>query len=173
MRSWVSGIAAAVVLVASPAAAQESRPFDLEAGIVVGIILVPYPTVGVVAGPWSVRVSGGLSLVPVDNCYGFQVNLGRVVREVGDAKHTVGAVWAGFRSACGSQGPYTPTSGPKWGGQYFGAAYDFQVHGFFIEAGPAFGVSNPVSSVFGNRILNHVYGQIGYVYRFGKQNQDD
>ena len=58
MRLWISGIAA-VVLLAGPAQAQESRPFGLEAGVVMGIIGVPYPTVGVVAGPWSVRVSGG------------------------------------------------------------------------------------------------------------------
>lgn len=169
MRSWVAGIAAAVVLVASPAGAQESHPFDIEAGIVVGIIAVPYPTVALVTGPWSVRVSGGRALVLVDNCYGFQVNVGRVLRDEGGAKHTVGAVWAGFRSACGSTNDYTPTRSPKRGGQYFGAAYDFQVKGFFIEAGPAWGVSNPFFSVFGNDILNHLYGQIGYIYRFGKQ----
>ena len=172
MRRWVSGIAAAILLVASPARAQESRPVDVEAGVVMGIFGVRYPTVAVVAAPWSVRASG--VVVPgVVHCYGFQVNVGRVLREVGNAKHTVGAVWAGFRSACGSENAYRPASSPEFGGQYFGAAYDFQVKGFFIEAGPAFGVRNPVLSLFGSGILNHVYGQIGYVHRFGKKYQDD
>ena len=121
MRRWVSGIAAAILLVASPARAQESRPLAVEAGVVMGIFGVRYPTVAVVAAPWSVRASG--VLVPgVVHCYGLQVNVGRVLREVGNAKHTVGAVWAGFRSACGSENAYRPASSPEFGGQYFGAA---------------------------------------------------
>jgi hypothetical protein len=172
MRRWVSGIATAILLVASPARAQESRPFGLEAGVVMGIFGVRYPTVAVVAAPWSVRVSG-VRVPRLVDCYGLQVNVGRVLREVGNAKHTVGAVWADFRSACVPENQYGSTYYRETGGQYLGAAYDFQVKGFFIEAGPAFGVRNPVLSRFGSGILNHVYGQIGYVHRFGKKYQDD
>ena len=172
MRPWVSGIAAAVLLVASPARAQESRPFGLEAGVVMGIIGVPYPSVGVVAAPWSVRVSGGRAPGLV-NCHGVQVNVGRVLREEGNAKHTVGAVWADFRSGCWTENAYNSGRNRESGGRYFGLAYDFQVKGFFIEAGPAFGVRNPVLSVVSGGLLNHVYGQIGYVHRFGKKYRDD
>ena len=170
MRPWVSGIAAAILLVASPARAQESRPFGLEAGVVMGIIGVPYPTVGVVAAPWSVRVSGGRG--PGLNCRGLQVNVGRVLREEGNAKHTVGAIWADFRNGCWTDA-YASSRNRESGGRYLGLAYDFQVKGFFIEAGPAFGARNPVSSVSSGGLLNHVYGQIGYVHRFGKKYRDD
>jgi hypothetical protein len=172
MRRWVFGIAAAILLIASPARAQESRPLGLEAGVVMGIFGIRYPTVAVVAAPWSVRVSGVRVPRRVD-CYGLQVNVGRVLREVGNAKHTVGAVWADFRTACVPGDQYGSTNYREAGGHYFGAAYDLQVKGFFIEAGPAFGVRNPVLSLFGSGILNHVYGQIGYVHRFGKKYQDD
>jgi hypothetical protein len=172
MRLWVSGIAAALLLVASPSRAEESRPFGLEAGVVMGIIGVPYPTVAVVAAPWSIRVSGGRAPGLV-NCHGFQANIGRVLREKGNAKHTAGAVWADFRNGCWIANAYPSSRNPESGGRYFGFAYDFQVKGFFIEAGPAFGISNPVSSTFGGGPLNHIYGQIGYVHRFGKKYQDD
>jgi hypothetical protein len=172
MRLWVSGIAAVALLGASPARGQESRPFGLEAGVVMGIIAVPYPTAAIVAAPWSVRVSGGRAPGIVD-CYGLQVNVGRIVREEGNAKHTVGAVWADFRDGCLTGNTYTPGRNRDSGGQYFGFAYDFQVKGFFIEAGPAFGARNPVSSVFTGGLLDHVYGQVGYVHRFGKKYRDD
>ena len=172
MRCWVSGIAAAVLLVASPARAQESRPFGLEVGVVQGILNVPYPTVTVVAAPWSIRVSGG-RMPRLRNCYGLQVNVGRVLREVGDAKHTVGAVWADFRNACEPANASASIHYPERGGRYFGAAYDFQVNGFFIEAGPAFGVKNPYLSWLGISPLSYLYGQIGWVHRFGKKSVDD
>jgi hypothetical protein len=172
MRLCVPAIAAAVLLVASPARTQESRRFGLEAGVVMGIIAVPYPTVGVVAAPWSIRVSGGRAPGVVD-CDGLQVNLGRVLREKGNAKHTVGAVWAHFRDGCWTDNPYTSGRNRESGGRYFGFAYDFQVKGFFVEAGPAFGARNPVSSAFTGGLLDHVYGQIGYVHRFGKKYLDD
>jgi hypothetical protein len=172
MRLSVPAIAAAVLLVSSPARAQESRPFGVEAGVVMGIIAVPYPTVGVVAAPWSVRVSGGRA-PGVVNCYGVQVNLGRVLREKGNAKHTVGAVWAGFRDGCWTDNTYTSSRSRQSGGRYFGLAYDFQVKGFFVEAGPGFGSRNPVSSAFTGGLFDHVYGQIGYVHRFGRKYRDD
>ena len=172
MRLWVSGLAAVVLLGASSAQAQESRPFGLEAGVVMGIIAVPYPTVGVVAAPWSIRVSGGRAPGVVD-CDGLQVNVGRVLREEGNAKHTVGAIWAHFHDGCWTNNAYTSGRNRESGGRYIGFAYDFQVKGFFIEAGPAFGARNPVSSVFTGGVLDHVYGQIGYVHRFGKKYRDD
>lgn len=172
MRLGVAAIVAAVLVVASPARAQESRPFALEAGVVMGIIAVPYPTVGVVAAPWSVRFSGGRAPGVVD-CYGLQVNAGRVIREKGNAKHTVGAIWAHFRDGCWIENAYPVARNRESGGRYFGFAYDFQVKGFFIEAGPAFGARNPVSSAFTGGLLDHVYGQIGYVHRFGKKYQDE
>jgi hypothetical protein len=173
MRLRVVGVAAAVLLATGPARAQESRPFGLEAGVVMGIIGVPYPTAGVVVGPWSVRVSGGRGPGQVD-CHGFQVNAGRVLREQGNAKHTVGAVWADFRNGCWWGTASTSSRNRESGGQYYGIAYDFQVKGFFIEAGPAFGARNPVSSTFtGGGVLDRVYGQVGYVHRFGKKYRDD
>ena len=172
MGRWVSRIAAVILLVAGPARAQESRPFGLEAGVVMGIIGVPYPTVGIVAAPWSVRVSGGRAPGLV-NCHGLQVNVGRVFREEGNAKHTVGAIWADFRDGCWTENAYTSSRNRESGGRYFGLAYDFQVKGFFIEAGPAVGARNPVSSAFTGGLLNHVYGPIGYVHRFGKKYRAD
>ena len=117
MRLCVPAIAAAVLLVASPARTQESRRFGLEAGVVMGIIAVPYPTVAVVAAPWSVRVSGGRA-PGVADCDGLQVNLGRVLREKGNAKHTVGAVWAHFRDGCWTDNPYTSGRNRESGGNY-------------------------------------------------------
>ena len=155
MKRWTLGVAAAILFIAKPAGAQQSRAVAFEVGAVMGIIAQPYASVGVVAAPWSVRVSGGGAL-PCD-CSGLQLNVGRVLRDEGNAKHTVGVVWARFRSLTN--------------GQYFGVAYDFQVKGFFIEAGPAFGAKNPVAS--GGGPLTHVYGQIGYVHRFGKKYEDD
>jgi hypothetical protein len=172
MRRSVSGIAAVILLVASPARAQESRLFALEAGVVMGIIGVPYPTVGIIAAPWSIRVSGGRAPGLV-NCYGVQVNAGRVFRDAGNAKHTVGAMWADFRNGCWTENESPSTRNREGGGRYFGLAYDFQVKGFFIEVGPAFGVRNPVLSLLSGGALNHVYGQIGYVHRFGKKYRDD
>jgi len=172
MRLWISGIATVVLLFAGPARAQESRPFGLEAGVVMGIIGVPYPTAGVVAGPWSVRVSGGRAPGLVD-CHGLQLNAGRVLRELGNAKHTVGFVWADFRNGCWTDNASASSRNRESGGRYIGFAYDFQVKGFFIEVGPAFGASNPVSSTFTGGLLNHVYGQMGYVHRFGKKYRDD
>ena len=164
MKRWTLGVAAAILFIAKPAGAQQSRPVAFEVGAVMGIIAQPYASVGVVAAPWSVRVSGGGAL-PCD-CSGLQLNVGRVLRDEGNAKHTVGVVWGRFRDA--QYQPYRPTNG-----QYFGVAYDFQVKGFFIEVAPAFGAKNPVASDLGGGPLTHVYGQIGYVHRFGKKYEDD
>ncbi len=172
MRLWISGIAAVVLLIAGPARAQEPRPFGLEAGVVMGIIAVPYPTVGVVAGPWSVRVSGGRapdSSIATDSssmpgaCSGNR------------ATPSTRSAWSGptFATAAGRTTPPHPAAIARAADDTSAFAYDFQVKGFFIEAGPAFGASNPVSSTFTGGLLNHVYGQMGYVHRFGKKYRDD
>jgi hypothetical protein len=160
MKPWIVGVAAIVLFVARPLSAQESRPVAVEAGVVMGIVQ-PYASVGVVAGPWSVRASGGAGR----GCNGQQLNLGRVLRDEGNAKHTIGVVWARFYNGCfyGEHNVHTIT------GRYAGLAYDFQAKGFFLEFGPAFGARNPVGAAFGSGPLTHVYGQIGYVYRFGKK----
>lgn len=164
MKPWTVGVAAAILFIAKSVCAQESRPVAFEVGVVQGILPTPYASVGVVAGPWSVRVSGGAS---GDGRNGQQLNVGRVVRQVdeGNAKHTVGVVWARVHNAY----QYGFWGNRSISGQYFGLAYDFQVKGFFIEAGPAFGMKNPWSP---GTPLTHVYGQIGYVYRFGKTYED-
>ena len=80
-------------------------------------------------GPSARRVGPGRG------CDGQQLNVGRVIRDEGNAKHTIGAVWARFHNGCwyGEHNPHTNT------GRYVGLAYDFQVRGFFLEFGPAFG----------------------------------
>jgi hypothetical protein len=163
MKSWIVGAAAIALFVPTPIFAQPPRPVALEAGVVMGIFVQPYASLGVVAGPWSVRASGGAE----GACNGQQVNVGRVLRDEGNAKHTIGAVWARFHTGCwyGEHNPRTKT------GRYVGLAYDFQVRGFFLEFGPAFGSKNPVGTGLGP--LAHVYGQLGYVYRFGKKYVDD
>jgi hypothetical protein len=162
MKRWIVG--AVVLLSASAVSAQESRPVSLEAGMVMGLVQ-PYASLGVVAGPWSVRVSGGAG----HNCNGQQVNLGWVLRDQENAKHTIGAMWGRFHDGCfyGEHNPLTTT------GRYVGFAYDFQARGFFIEFGPAFGAANPVGAAFGRGPLTHVYGQLGYIYRFGKKYVND
>ena len=172
MKPWTVGVAAAFLFIAQPVCAQESRPVALELGGVAGIINQPYASVGVVAAPWAIRVSSG-GQPELVNCYGLQLNVGRVLRDAGNAKHTIGAMWGDFRYACWYQTPYTATRNRQIGGQYAGVAYDFQVKGFFIEVGPAFGAKNPVLSELGGGPLTHVYGQIGYVHRFGKKYEDD
>jgi hypothetical protein len=164
MKPWIVGVAAALLLVARPLSAQESRPVAVEAGMVMGLVS-PYASVGIVAGPWSLRASGGVA----HDCNGQQVNVGRVIREKGNAKHTLGVMWARFHDGCfyGEHNVHTST------GHYAGLAYDFQARGFFIEFGPAFGSRNPVGVAFGRGPLTRVYGQLGYVYRFGKKYSDD
>jgi hypothetical protein len=167
MKRLIVGLGAALLCVAQPLFAQESRPaapVAFEAGVVLGVVQ-PNILVGVVAGPWSVRASGGAAR----GCNGQQLNAGRVLRDQDNAKHTIGVVWARFHNGCyyGEHNPRTIT------GQYVGLAYDFQVRGFFLEFGPAFGARNPVGVIFGSGPLDHVYGQIGYVYRFGKKYVND
>ena len=106
MKSWIVGAAAVVLFVATPVFAQESRPVAVEAGVVMGIVQ-PYASLGVVAGPWSVRASGGAGR----GCNGQQLNVGRVLRDEDNAKHTIGAVWARFHNGCwyGEHNPHTIT----------------------------------------------------------------
>ena len=171
LKPWTVGVVAASLFIAKPVCAQQSRRVGVEAGVVMGIIAEPYATVGIVAAPWSIRVSGG-GQPELVNCYGLQANVGRVLRDEGNTKHTVGAVWAGFRNACWKHTPYTAARNQQIG-QYFGAAYDFQVKGFFVEVGPAFGAKNPSFDLPGDSgPLAHWYGQVGYVYRFGKKYEE-
>jgi hypothetical protein len=160
MKPVMDGLAIALLLVSGAVDAQESRPLALEAGMVIGVVQL-YASLGVVAGPWSVRVSGGAGR----GCNGQQLNVGRVLRDEDNAKHTIGIMWARFHNGCfyGEHHPRTIT------GRYVGLAYTFQVRGFFLEFGPGFGAKNPVGVVFGSGPLTHVYGQLGYVYRFGKK----
>jgi hypothetical protein len=162
MKRWIIG--AAIVLTASSVGAQESRPVSLEAGIVMGLVQ-PYASVGVVAGPWSVRASGGAGR----ECNGQQVNVGWVLRDRENAKHTIGTVFGRFHDGCfyGEHSPRTTTGG------YAGLAYSFQARGFFLEFGPAFGSANPVGTAFGRGPLTRVFGQLGYIHRFGKKYLDD
>lgn len=164
MKSWMVGAVSAFVLIAQPLSAQESRPVAVEAGIVMGVAQ-QYASLGVVTGPWSVRASGGAGR----GCDGQQLNVGRVLRDEDNAKHTIGVVWGRFHNGCyyGEHSPRTLT------GRYLGLAYDFQVKGFFLEFGPAFGAKNPVGVIFGSGPLNHVYGQMGFIYRFGKKYVND
>ena len=162
MKPWMVGVAAAFLFMAKSVCAQESRPVAFEVGVVQGIIPTPYASVGVVAGPWSIRLSGGAS---GDGRNGQQLNVGRVLRDEDNATHTVGVVWARVRNAY----QYGWYGNRSISGEYFGLAYDFQVKGFFIEVGPAFGMKNPW---FNGTPLTQVYGQMGYVYRFGKTYED-
>jgi hypothetical protein len=163
MKQWIVG-AATFLFVSRPLSAQDARPVAFEAGMVMGIVQ-PYASVGIVAGPWSIRASGGAGR----GCNGQQVNFGRVLRDAGNAKHTLGVVSARFHDGCfyGEHNSRTIT------GRYYGLAYDFQARGFFLEFGPAFGARNPVGAAFGSGPLTHVYGQVGYVYRFGKRYSDE
>jgi hypothetical protein len=162
MKRWIVG--AAIVLTATSASAQEPRPLSVEVGIVMGLVQ-PYLSFGVVAGPVSVRASGGAGR----GCDGQQVNLGWVLRDQENAKHTMGAVWGRFHDGFwyGEHNPRTVT------GRYVGLAYSFQVRGFFLEFGPAFGAANPVGTAFGRGPLTRVFGQLGYVHRFGKKYLND
>jgi hypothetical protein len=164
MKPLIAGVAATLLCVARPLSAQGSRPLTFEAGVVMGLVS-PYASFGVVAGPWSVRASGGVNRA----CNGQQLNLGRVLRDKDNAKHTIGVVWARFHDGCfyGENSVRTTT------GHYTGLAYDFQARGFFLEFGPAFGSRNPVGAAFGRGPLTHVYGQLGYIYRFGKSYSND
>ena len=152
--------------IAQPICAQTTgRPVHVEAGIVMGIIAEPYATVALVPGPWSIRLSGGGEHEFAD-CHGLQLNVGRVLRDEENAKHAISAMWGEFRSDCWNGSSY-----PQYrqrGGQYLGVAYDFQVKGFLVEVGPAFGAKNPFLSI-GRGPFSHWYGQVGYVYRFGKK----
>ena len=158
MRTWM-GVAAVWFATATTAWGQDTRRVAVEAGVVAGVV-TPYATVGVVAAPWSIRVSGAES---PHNCNGLQLNVGRVVRDQANAKHTIGAMWGRFRRDC----QYRQAGRPKTG-EYFGLAYDFQAKGFFLEVAPAFGASNPFFDFVGSGPFTRVYGQIGYVHRFGK-----
>ena len=142
--------------------AQPSRPLAVEAGAVMGVVQ-PYASLGLVAGPWSVRASGGAGR----GCNGQQLNLGRVLRDQDNAKHTIGIMWGRFHNGCwyGANHRLTRT------GRYTGIAYSFQVRGFFLEFGPAFGDKNPVGPGLG--ALSRIYGQVGYVYRFGHKYVND
>ena len=172
MKPWTVGAAAAFLFIAQPVCAQQSRPAALELGVVAGIINQPYASVGVVAAPWAIRVSGGGRPRDV-NCYGLQLNVGRVLRDEENATHTLGVMWAHFRNACSNRSAYAKTHNRQIGGQYAGVVYDFQVKGFFIEVGTAFGASNPALSDLGlSGPLTHVSGQIGYVYRFGQKTRE-
>ena len=132
--------------------------------MVMGLVQ-PYASLGVVAGPWSVRVSGGAGR----GCNGQQLNAGRVLRDEDNAKHTIGVVWGRFHDGCfyGEHNPRTTT------GRYVGFAYDFQARGFFLEFGPAFGARIRWEPHSARGPLTHVYGQLGYVYRFGKKYVND
>jgi hypothetical protein len=163
MKSWIVGAAAAVLSIATPTFAEPSRPLALEAGVVMGLVAQPYASLAVIAGPWSLRASGGSGR----GCDGQQLNVGRVLRDEANAKHTIGAVWARFNTGCW----YGKNNIRSKTGRYVGLAYDFQVRGFFLEFGPAFGSKNPLGAGLGP--LARVYGQVGYVYRFGKRYVDD
>jgi hypothetical protein len=155
----------ALLSMATPSFAQQSRPLEVEAGAVMGIVAVPYASVGVTRGDLLVRVSGGTS---GNDCAGAQVNVGRVLRDEMNARHTVGLMWAGFRDNCW----YASSFVPRKGGQYAGLAYDFQVKGFFLEVGAGAGARNPfLFEVRGP--MSHVYGQVGYIHRFGKEYVSD
>ncbi len=150
---------------AAPAAAQEtgstvgetvaqsgSPRLAFEAGLVMSVIAQPYLTAGVVSHGWSVRVSGKTHSQWGG---GLQLNAGRVIRDEGNAKHTLGVMWATY-------------DGDRYfwpgHGHYAGIAYDFQVKSFFLETGWGLGARNPFmaqAAPFG-----HVYGQVGYVQRF-------
>jgi hypothetical protein len=163
MKLGTLATTAAIVLTAGSVCAQESRPLAYEVGVVQGIILRPYLSVGIVAAPWSIRLSGAA----FPDCSGLQLNIGRVVRDSGNAKHTLGIMFADFRNAyC-----YPRPGSHQIDGQYFGVVYDFQVKGFFVEVGPGVGARNPVGSGLG--AFSRVYGQLGYVHRFGKKYTDD
>lgn len=157
MKIWT--VFAIMVATATTAWGQDAPRFAVEAGVLAGVV-TPYATVAVVAAPWSVRVSGAK---PTNHCSGLQLNVGRVVREDSNAKHTLGAMWGRFMSCQFGDRRTRPT------GEYFGLAYDFQAKGFFLEVAPAFGDRNPFLGSYGGRgPLTRVYGQIGYVHRFGK-----
>ena|SRR5436190_6931514 len=125
---------------------------SLDAGVVMGIIFQPYMSVGMSVNSWAFRASGTL---PSDFGSGLQLNFGRVLRDEGNATHTLGVMWAQY-------------VGDRWfwpgSGRYAGVAYDFQVKGFFIETGAGVGAKNPVAPP----ALRHVYGQVGYVHRLAR-----
>jgi hypothetical protein len=165
MKHWISGAAAVVLFIATPVHAQESRPLTVEAGVVMGIIAQPYASFAVGRSPWVVRASGGGT---ADDCYGAQLNVGRVLRDESNARHSVSGVFATFRNACWYD--YRTKNPTK--GQYAGVMYDFQAKGFFLEFGPAFGAKNPFVGGFDAGLLGHIYGQVGYVHRFGKKYEE-
>ncbi len=169
MKQVIAGVLAAV-LVSVSTRVWGQEPVAVEAGAVIGVLGVPYGSVSVVKGPWTARFSG-VVLPWVDDCFGLQINAGRVVRAVGDARHTIGVVWGGFQTRCA----YDPDD-PNWqqaaningrrGGQFAGVTYTFQVRGFFVEAGPGVGSPNPAAP--NTWLLSRIYGQVGYVTRLGK-----
>jgi hypothetical protein len=159
----VAGVGLVALAAASPAAARQTSPHEansasggparkvaVEVGAVMGIIAQPYASAGIVVDGWSGRVSG---IGRGDFGHGVQVNLGRVIRDEGNAKHTLGVVWAWF-------------AGERW----LELAYTFQAKGFFVEVGPGLGARNPFAL---GPTISHIYGQTGFVYRFGKKYQDD
>lgn len=163
MKPAIVGVSVWFALFATaPVFAQPSHPLAVEAGVVIGIVQ-PYASLGLVAGRWSFRASGGVARA----CNGQQLNVGRVIRDKDNAKHTIGIVWGRFNNGCwyGANNRLTRI------GRYTGIAYDFQVRGFFLEFGPAFGARNPVGPGLG--ALSRVYGQVGYVYRFGHKYIND
>ncbi len=166
----IAGVGLVALAAARPAAARQASSSDanaasgrpahtiaVEAGAVMGIIAQPYASAGIVVDGWSGRVSG---IARGDFGHGVQVNVGRVIRDEGNAKHTLGLVWARF-------------AGERWlkprRGEYVAIAYTFQVKGFFVEVGPGLGARNPFAL---ETAISHVYGQTGFVYRFGKKYEE-
>jgi hypothetical protein len=156
IQAWL-----ALLLAAGPAHAQRAMP-AVELGAIMGVA-GPSASVGLVASPWTIRVSGAPERdIP---CSGVQVNLGRVVREAGNAKHTIGGMWGRYERRC------FEWRARRWGG-YAGIAYTFQAKGFFIEVAPALGAPNSFLEYWAGRPLSRIYGQVGYVHRFGKTYAD-
>ena len=155
-------VGAVLLLTAAPAFAQGQGRVAVEAGAVMGIT-GPAASVGLVVSPFTVRVSGTPRLDEGSCDGGVQVNLGRVVREVGNAKHTLGGVWGRYDRRC-----FYRRSAQRWG-EYVGVAYNFQAKGFFIEVAPTVGARNPFLEYTG---FPHLYGQIGYVHRLGKKYEE-
>jgi hypothetical protein len=165
MKLWIVAATVSVLSIAQPADAQDSRSTNFEAGVVMGVIAVPYVSVGIDRNAWLLRVSGTAT---TDDCHAVQVNAGRVLRDEHNAKHSVAAMWAKFRNECWNYG----STRDETRGRYVGVVYNFQVKGFFLEAGPAFGSENPFAFGLGGP-LSHIYGQVGYVHRFGKKYEQD